>query len=140
MERLLKRKKELVLREEEEEIHQPKVELSALDRFNQRNRLLMDFPEPVRVPRYASKDWEEPGTVEEHKKIILAWVVGCLLFASLLSFIAVTWSCCRKKENMPSSLEIARGTLALICRKRKRKEPVSVEQDAHEPMELEPLK
>ena len=56
VEKLLKRKKELILREEEEELQHPKTELSALARLSQRNGFQLDFPEPAGVPRFANKD------------------------------------------------------------------------------------
>ena len=60
----------------------PKTELSALDHLSQQNGFQLDFTEPVRVPRFANKDWGKPGTTKEHKKINLAWCVGSALFAS----------------------------------------------------------
>ena len=119
MEKLLKRKKELILREEEEEVQQPKKEFSALDRLSQQENYQLSFPEPERVPRFATKDWGKPGDVEDHKKIVLAWCVGSLLFASLLGFIYVTWRCGRKrKADDPSPLEFVRGFFALLCKKK----------------------
>ena len=141
VERLLKRKKELILREEEEEVHHPKKELNALDRLSQNSGYRLSFPDPVRAPRFATKDWEEPGTVEEHQKIILAWCLGSLLFASLLGLITVTWQCWSKKEeNRPSPLELARAVLALIRRRKRREASTSAEMDAQNSVELEPLK
>ena len=54
--KLLKRKKELILKEEEEELQHPKKELSALDRLSQHEGYRLSFPEPARVPRFATKD------------------------------------------------------------------------------------
>ena len=140
MEKLLKRKKELILREEEEEVQQPKKEFSALDRLSQQEGYQLSFPEPERVPRFATKDWGKPGDVEDHKKIVLAWCVGSLLFASLLGFIYVTWRCGRKrKADDPSPLEFVRGFFALLCRRRKNKASNSAECDAQNSVELEPL-
>ena len=122
VEKLLKRKKELILREEEEEVQHPQRELSALDRLNLQTSYKMEFPEPARMPRFANKDWGTPATTEEHKKIILAWCAGSILFASMLGFIVVTWRCCRKKEeNDPSPLEFVRGFFALILRRERRR-------------------
>ena len=140
MEKLLKRKKELILREEEEELHQPKSELSALDHLSQRKGIQLNFPEPVRVPRFANKDWEEPGTLEEHKKIILAWCLGCILFASLLGLLVVTWQCWRKKENQPSPTEFVRGFVALLRKRKKKETSTHAKQDAKNSIELEPLR
>ena len=144
VDKLLKRKKELILREEEEEVQHPQKELSALDRLNQQTSLQLEIPEPARMPRFATKDWGKPAPVEEHKKIILAWVVGSIFFATMLGFIVVTWRCCRKKEeNDPSPLEFVRGFFALILRKKEKKEkketPTSIEEDAQDAIELEPL-
>ena len=117
------------------------MELSALDRLSQRNRYQLSLPEPVKVPRFANKDWGKPGTVKEHKKIVLAWCVGSLLFASLLGFIMVTWRCCRRKmENEPSPTEFPRGFMMLLCRRKKKETSISAEQDAQDSIELEPLK
>ena len=141
MEKLLKRKKKLILREEEEELQHPRTELSALDRLSQWNGYQLSLPEPVRVPRFATKDWGKPGTVDEDKKIVLAWCVGSLLLVSLLGFIIVTWRCCRKKkENEPSPSRCVRGFLALHCGRKKKETSISAEQDAHDSVELEPLK
>ena len=100
-------------------------------------------PEPVRVPRFATKDWGKPAGIEEHQKIILAWCVGSILFASMLGFIFVTWRCCReRKEEDPSPLEFVCGFFALLCRKCKRKKSKaspSIEEDAQNSVELEPL-
>ena len=141
VEKLLKRKKELILREEEEELQHPKKEFSALDRLSQQEGYQLSFPEPERVPRFATKDWGKPGDVEYHKKIVLAWCVGSLLFASLLGFIFVTWCCGRKrKADDPSPLEFVRGFFALLCRRKKTKTSISAEEDAQNSVELEPLK
>ena len=140
MEKLLKRKKELILREEEEELQHPRTELSALDRLSQRNGFQLSLPEPVRVPRFANKDWGKPGTVEEHKKITLAWCVGSALFASLLGFIVVTWRCCRKKENKPSPIEFARNLWRCSAEKRRRKLLFLQNKMRRILIELEPLK
>ena len=43
VEKLLKRKKELILREEEEEVQHPQKELSALDRLNLQTSYQMEF-------------------------------------------------------------------------------------------------
>ena len=140
VEKLLKRKKELILREEEEEVQQPKKEFSALDRLSQQENYQLSLPEPERVPRFATKDWGKPGDVEDHKKIVLAWCVGSLLFASLLGFIFVTWRCCSKrKADDPSPLEFVRGFFALLCRRRKKEASNSAECDAQNSVELEPL-
>ena len=143
MEKLLKKKKELILREEEEEVQHPRAEFSALDRLDQRSGYQLDFPDSERVPRFANKDWEEPGTLEEHKKVTLAWVVGCILFASMLGVIVVTWQCWRrKKEDQPSPCEFMRGFVTVL-RKKKKKTSTSAEKEvreAQDPIELEPLK
>ena len=141
MEKLLKRKKEFILREEEEEVQHLKKEFSALDRLSQQESYQLSLPEPERVPRFATKDWGKPGDVEDHKKIVLAWCVGSLLFASLLGFIYVTWRCGRKrKADDPSPLEFVRGFFALLCRRRKNKASNPIECDAQNEVELEPLK
>ena len=141
VEKLLKRKKELILREEEEELQHPQKEFSALDCLSQQEGYRLSFPEPERVPRFATKDWGKPGDVEDHKKIVLAWCVGSLLFASLLGFIFVTWRyCSKRKADDPSPLEFVRGFFALLRRKRKTKASIPAECDAQKTVELEPLK
>ena len=141
VEKLLKRKKELILRKEEEELQHPQRELSALDRLSQHKGYQLSFPEPVRLPSFATKDWGKSGNVDDHKKIVLAWCVGSLLFASLLGFIIVTWRCCRKrKEDDPSPLEFVCGFFALLCSKKKKETSIPAEEDAQDSVELEPLK
>ena len=141
VEKILKRKKELILREEEEELQHPWSEVSALDRLSQRNEFQLSLSEPARVPRFATKDWEKPAAIEDHKKIVLAWCLGSALFASLLGLIAVTWRCCRKKrEEDPSPCEFVRGFIALLCRTKKREPSISAVEDARDSIELEPLK
>ena len=121
VEKMLTRRKELILREEEEEVQQPKQTFSALDRLNQREHFHFELPERERSPRALPRDWDEPGTLESHKKIVLAWCIGSAIFASTLGFIVVMWSkcwcCCRKRAKKPTPVD------------------ASVE-----PLELEPLK
>ena len=119
VEKMLTRRKELILREEEEEIQQPKHTFSALDRLNQREHF--HLPERERSPRALPRDWDEPGTLESHKKIVLAWCLGSAIFASTLCFIAVMWSKC------------------WCCCRRRVKKPTPVDASV-EPLELEPLK
>ena len=140
MEKLLNRKKELILREEEEEVKHPQREVSALDRLGQRNIYESSQPEPSRVARFATKDWEKSAGVEKHKKIILGWCVGSILFASMLGFICVTWRCCReRKKEDPSPLEFVCGFFALFCKRKKPKASPSIEEAAQNSVELEPL-
>ena len=121
VEKLLTRRKELILREEEEEMQQPKQTLSALDRLNQREHFHFELPERERSPRALPRNWEEPGTLESHKKIVLAWCAGSAIFAITLCFISVMWSKCR------------------CCCRRRVKKPTPVDASV-EPLELEPLK
>ena len=86
------RKKEVILREEEQEVQQPKKVLTALDRLHQREHFHFELPERERSPRALPRDWEEPGTLESHKKIVLAWCLGSALFASMLGLFAVLWT------------------------------------------------
>ena len=121
VEKMLTRRKELILREEEKEVQQPKQTFSALDRLNQREHFHFELPERERSPRALPRDWDEPGTLQSHKKIVLAWCIGSAIFASTLGFIVVMWSkcwsCCRKRAKKPTPVD------------------ASVE-----PLELEPLK
>ena len=121
VEKMLTRRKELILREEEEEVQQPKKVFNALDRLNQQEHFHFELPERERVPRALPRDWDEPGTLKSHKKIVLAWCIGSAIFASMPGFIVVMWSrcwcCCRKRAKKPTPVDF------LV-----------------EPLELEPLK
>ena len=117
IEKMLTRRKELILREEEEEVQQPKQTFSTLDRLNQRERFHFELPERERSPRALPRDWDESGTLESHKKIVLAWCLGSAIFAGTLCFIAVMWSkcwcCCRKQAKKPTPVDASVELLEL---------------------------
>ena len=100
VEKLLTRKKELILRQEEQEVKQPKQVYNALDRLGQREGFHFELPR-ARIP-HASARRGKDSTLETHKRVTQAWGVGAALFAILLFLLVLSWTkcrcCCRRKE------------------------------------------
>ena len=72
VEKMLTRRKELILREEEEEVQQPKKVLNALDRLSQREHFHFELPEREKSLRALQETGRNRGHLSRTRK--LCWL------------------------------------------------------------------